>query len=258
MALQTSGAISLANVQTEFGGVNPISISEYYGKAAGIPASGTISLSHFYGKSNGVLTLKEVVFNASGTFTMPANVVNNQIIVGCTGGGGGGSNFNGEYHYGAGGGGSGRTSGTFTLAVGQQVPITVGSGGSFSSWMGEAGSGGTSSFGGYISCSGGSGGNAERQYGGLGVSGGGRGGAGYYGGEGGATSSSCGAILTLNTGAVDGTTGLYTAKSYGIAGRSGGGGCYGNVTTGNNTGGGGTSSSAGGSGKVVIYYYAMV
>lgn len=52
MALQTSGAISLANVQTEFGGVNPISISEYYGKAAGIPASGTISLSHFYGKSN--------------------------------------------------------------------------------------------------------------------------------------------------------------------------------------------------------------
>lgn len=52
MALQTSGAISLANVQTEFGGGNPISISEYYGKAAGIPASGTISLSHFYGKSN--------------------------------------------------------------------------------------------------------------------------------------------------------------------------------------------------------------
>lgn len=52
MALQTSGAISLANVQTEFGGVNPISISEYYGKVDGIPASGTISLSHFYGKSN--------------------------------------------------------------------------------------------------------------------------------------------------------------------------------------------------------------
>lgn len=52
MALQTSGAISLADVQTEFGGVNPISISEYYGKVAGIPASGTISLSHFYGKSN--------------------------------------------------------------------------------------------------------------------------------------------------------------------------------------------------------------
>ena len=37
----------------------------------------------------GKLTLKEVVFNASGTFTMPSGVVDNQIIVGCTGGGGG-------------------------------------------------------------------------------------------------------------------------------------------------------------------------
>lgn len=51
MALQTSGAISLANVQTEFGGSNPISISEYYGVDSGVPTSGTISLSNFYGKS---------------------------------------------------------------------------------------------------------------------------------------------------------------------------------------------------------------
>lgn len=51
MALQTSGAISLDDIQTEFGGSNPISLSEYYGAAAGIPASGTISLSDFYGAS---------------------------------------------------------------------------------------------------------------------------------------------------------------------------------------------------------------
>jgi len=51
MTLQSSGAISLANVQTEFGGSNPIGINEYYGRAAGIPASGTISLYDFYGKS---------------------------------------------------------------------------------------------------------------------------------------------------------------------------------------------------------------
>jgi hypothetical protein len=51
MALQSSGAISLANVQTEFGGSNPIGINEYYGVAAGVPASGTISLYDFYGKS---------------------------------------------------------------------------------------------------------------------------------------------------------------------------------------------------------------
>lgn len=30
MTLQTSGAISLGNLQTEYGGANPISISEYY------------------------------------------------------------------------------------------------------------------------------------------------------------------------------------------------------------------------------------
>jgi hypothetical protein len=30
MTLQSSGFISLANVQTEFGGANPISLSEYY------------------------------------------------------------------------------------------------------------------------------------------------------------------------------------------------------------------------------------
>lgn len=51
MTLQSSGAISLANVQTEFGGSNPISISEYYGDAYGVPSSGTISLSNFYGTS---------------------------------------------------------------------------------------------------------------------------------------------------------------------------------------------------------------
>jgi hypothetical protein len=50
MALQTSGAISLTNIQTEFGGSNPISISEYYGVGT-VPASGTISLSHFYGQT---------------------------------------------------------------------------------------------------------------------------------------------------------------------------------------------------------------
>jgi hypothetical protein len=51
MTLQSSGAISLADVQTEFGGSNPIGINEYYGVAAGVPASGTISLNDFYGKS---------------------------------------------------------------------------------------------------------------------------------------------------------------------------------------------------------------
>ena len=59
MAIQASGAISLANIQTEFGGVNPISLSEYYRNGAyvpsgatAIPASGAIGISNFYGASN--------------------------------------------------------------------------------------------------------------------------------------------------------------------------------------------------------------
>ena len=52
MVLQSSGPISLLNVQNEFGGSNPISITEYYGVDSGVPSSGTISLSNFYGKSS--------------------------------------------------------------------------------------------------------------------------------------------------------------------------------------------------------------
>ena len=52
MALQASGAISLADIQSEFGGSNPIGLNEYYSAAAGIPASGVISIGDFYGASN--------------------------------------------------------------------------------------------------------------------------------------------------------------------------------------------------------------
>ena len=48
MALQSSGAIKLSEIQTEFGGSNPISLSEYYGSDT-VPESGVISLSDFYG-----------------------------------------------------------------------------------------------------------------------------------------------------------------------------------------------------------------
>lgn len=51
MPLQSSGAISLSDIQTEFGGSNPIGLNEYYAAATGIPGSGTISLADFYGAS---------------------------------------------------------------------------------------------------------------------------------------------------------------------------------------------------------------
>jgi len=56
MVLQSSGAISLNDIQTEFGGTNPIGINEYYNAADGVPASGEISFGDFYGKSNYMLT----------------------------------------------------------------------------------------------------------------------------------------------------------------------------------------------------------
>jgi len=61
MPLQSSGnPISLGDIQTEFGGASPTSISEYYkggtyvpntATNSGVPTSGTISLGDFYGAS---------------------------------------------------------------------------------------------------------------------------------------------------------------------------------------------------------------
>jgi hypothetical protein len=63
MTLPTSGPLSLSDIQTEFGGVNPIGLDEYYAGGAYVPAgttgtngpvpsSGAISISNFYGTSN--------------------------------------------------------------------------------------------------------------------------------------------------------------------------------------------------------------
>jgi hypothetical protein len=62
MTLQLSGAISFTDIQTIFGGTNPIGMNEYYTNDAsgfttgvdGIPSTGSaISLQQFYGKSKG-------------------------------------------------------------------------------------------------------------------------------------------------------------------------------------------------------------
>lgn len=51
MAVPT-GTASMLDIQNEFGGSAPISLSEYYGAAAGVPTSGTISINNFRGKSS--------------------------------------------------------------------------------------------------------------------------------------------------------------------------------------------------------------
>ena len=78
MALQTSGAISLANIQTEFGGSNPISLNEYYGAASGIPASGAIDFADFYGKSSGPTANTGGRYIANSNSRM--NITNDSIL----------------------------------------------------------------------------------------------------------------------------------------------------------------------------------
>ena len=60
--MQTSGAISLSNIQSEFGGSNPISISEYIRGGSLVPDTvansaiptslSNISFNDFYGSSS--------------------------------------------------------------------------------------------------------------------------------------------------------------------------------------------------------------
>lgn len=63
MAIPSSGPLTLGDIQTEFGGSNPISLSEYYaggsyvpagttGTYGAVPSSGEISIRNFYGTSN--------------------------------------------------------------------------------------------------------------------------------------------------------------------------------------------------------------
>ena len=74
MALPASGTITLDDLQTEFGGSNPISLSEYYrggslvpdtATNSGVPTSGAISLDDFYGAAAGS-TLKTVTIGTDG------------------------------------------------------------------------------------------------------------------------------------------------------------------------------------------------
>jgi hypothetical protein len=86
MPLPTSGPLSLNDIQTEFGGTNPISLSEYYAGGANVPAgttgtfgavpsSGTISIQNFYGTSKIVYRLDSDVYLDTALSPTDARVV---------------------------------------------------------------------------------------------------------------------------------------------------------------------------------------
>ena len=100
MALPTSGPLSLADIQTEFGGSNPIGLNEYYAGGSyvrvgqtspvsgAIPSSGPISIANFYGTT--VFTSGSATYNSgSGTFTVPQGTITLNIKVNGGGGAGG-------------------------------------------------------------------------------------------------------------------------------------------------------------------------
>ena len=78
MTLPASGTIKASQIQTEFGGSNPISMSEYYGLDSGIPSTGPIKFSNFYGK---VINATRTI-NATTNFNARTDFQNNATIVG--------------------------------------------------------------------------------------------------------------------------------------------------------------------------------
>jgi hypothetical protein len=68
MTLQTSGAISLNNVNVELGrsGTASINMNETAVRTLAGKASGAISMSDFYGKSNETITLSGVAISSTG------------------------------------------------------------------------------------------------------------------------------------------------------------------------------------------------
>lgn len=171
MAIQSSGQIAMSDIVGEFGGSAPHALSEYYGAATGIPASGQITIGDFYGASNIFFATStaqftgstyvhanghDVRWTSSGTWsvTLPGGITTARLhAVGAGGGGGGGG------HGSSGGGGGGGGYKDTTLTDGGTYTVTVGSGGG-SSGCGNESPGGSSSFGTLITAGGGQGGRA--------------------------------------------------------------------------------------------------
>ncbi len=94
MVLQSSGAISLSQVQTEFGGTNPISMSEYYSDGAfatavqGVPASAnSINVGLFRGKAKQLPITSSTTYYTDLTringssFTIQQNGINPDVYL---------------------------------------------------------------------------------------------------------------------------------------------------------------------------------
>ena len=83
MTLPTSGPLSLADIQTEFGGSNPVGLSEYYaggtyvpagttGTYGAVPSSGAITIQNFYGTTSVLVNFNNVSVSAEDLYSAAA------------------------------------------------------------------------------------------------------------------------------------------------------------------------------------------
>lgn len=215
MAIKHTGSsLSLTEIQAEFGGSNPISLTEYYaggsyvpagtvgypngstGAAVAIPSSGQISVKNFYGSTK-----------------IPSSLSLRVLIVG--GGGAGGQRGSGDNTNGNGGGGAGAIYDVTTTQTRGSYSFTIGQGGLVQSYykVRQNNDGGDTTAFGFTAKGGGAGGFSDS-------------GAGRPGGCGGGGAAAGGA----------GGNSTQTAYGSGYAGATAGGGAG---------GGGGGAGSAG-------------
>ena len=253
MALPSSGAISLQDIEDEFGGSHPISISEYFGEL-------------------GITTHLQEAFTSAGSYTFTVPIGVSTISAVCIGGGGGGCGAAGNtaQNSGSGGGGGGLAyKNNISVTDGEVLTLNIGTGGDGGTTSNtsardgddgtdttltrsdgtvlcraKAGQGGSrASAGGQggklnegVGDGGGSGGNGGANTSGNASSGGG--GAGGYSGSGGAGSSGSG---SGSSGSGGGAGGGGRAQDS-VAGNGGGVGLLGEGSSGN--GGSGVTGSA--------------
>lgn len=160
--LQSSGAISMSDINAQFGRGNDLNAyrgTQYYlstGGAHNFP-SGTISMSDFYGT--------KLAANSTAT-------VNVLVVAG-----GGGGNWGAQDNGGGGGGAGGFSTQTSrSVSAGTTYTVTVGGGGAYGWGEGPPGSNGGNSVFDTITSNGGGGGNQGLE---NGIAGGSGGGGGY-------------------------------------------------------------------------------
>lgn len=271
MAIKSSGALSLGDIQAEFGGPTPLSLGMYYAGGsyvpagtAGIPSSGLISIGNFYGASNYTKTLHEYLTVGTYGYAVPTGATSLSVVViggGAHGGSARQTNF-GEGTEGGGGGSGAVVQTTYYVSAGQSLSIQVGGGsvystdtpgtssaisggtsGALTAQPGQPGQTGVSD--GYSITYGKGGTSGSGYLGGDGDGYGAGGGGGGAGGAGGPGSAGPGVSVTLN-----GTS--YGILGYGGSPASYGSGNYG-ITQPANSGNGGGSAGTSGAAKQLIH-----